>query len=124
MTLRKENNLFIFSDKNHFNRTLVTEIEDLAIYDEQSGNWNWQPSKIRKQILLYARGLEERLSYIKSILIPTQNIINNPIQIDINLAIHGSVSKNYYIYPISESNEIHYFVLLNNTGLEQVWKSH
>jgi len=117
MNLQRENNLFIFSGVKP---TLVTEVEHLATYDERSGNWIWEPSKTRKQILLYAQGLEDRLSYIKSILIPDKSIISNPIQIDINLAIYGSVSKKYYIYPITESDEIHYYVLLNSSALDTI----
>ncbi|BCS83253.1 hypothetical protein QLL95_gp0870 [Cotonvirus japonicus] len=130
-----ERTTFKFYDKISKKLVLDTEVEILAIYYDKLNVWSWSWSQIgltnsenylSKEILIYALKLGSDLSYIKSILTTSRGTINDPMQIDINLAISSSVIKQPYIYPyvydIEGSHLIYFFILLNKKQLDKISK--
>lgn len=121
-----------FIDEN--NKTIIkTEIEILGIYYSKFKIWSWawaQPGLLNsqnylsKQILIHSLNFEPNLSYIKNLLTTSRGVINDPIAIDINIAIASSIIKQPYIYPsiikIGKYQLIYYLILLNNKDLDKL----
>lgn len=126
---------FTFNDKVTGDVVLETEIETFAIYYDKYKVWSWAWShpglylvenSLARDILIHALSLEVDLSYIKSILTTSRGQLKDPIQIDINLAIGASFTKQPFIYPykyqIEDSYLIYYTVLLNRPVLDKMAK--
>lgn len=110
-----------------------TEVETLAIYFDKTNVWSWawshpgllnSENHYAKEILLYSFKLGSELSYIKNILTTSKGVINDPIQIDVNLAISTYIIKKPYIYKfyykIGQYNLIYFFILLNREKLDEL----
>lgn len=124
---------FKFFDNNTDELIFETEVEVLAVYYDKLQVWSWSWSQVgltnaenflSKEILLYALNLEYELSYIKSLLTTSRGVINDPTQIDINLALGSNIIKKPYIFPyvynINNNHLIYYFILLNIDELDKL----
>lgn len=124
---------FQFVDNETNEVVLETDIEILGIYYDKFDIWSWAWSFpdmkhseifLIKELLIYALGLGNDFSYIKSLLITSRGKITDRTQIDINVAIAGYLTKQPYIYPyihpINNDKLYYYTFLLNNDGLNEL----
>ena len=124
---------FTFFDNVTKEKVLETEVEFLAIYYDKLDVWSWAWSTpgltsaenyLSKEVLLYALKLDPELSYLKSLLTTSRGVIQDPIQIDINLAVATSIIKQNYIYPyvhpVNNYKLIYFLILLNKKDLDKL----
>lgn len=125
---------FINKDTNKLEFTSDTEI--IGLYYEKLKIWSWGWSLagrktseyyLSKEILIYALSMGPELAYIKSLLTTSRGIINDPTQIDINLAISLSIIKKpyvlQYVYKVGNDNIIIYYIILDVKKMEEIKNS-
>lgn len=118
-------------------KEITTETEVLAIYYEKYHLWLWSwshpfatssQSYLARQMLLYALNLGPDMTYIKSLLVTSKGIIQDPIQVDINLAVAAGIIKQPYIYPnityIDDYALIHYYILINRDEIDEYFQKY
>lgn len=125
-----------FTDNDSHQIVLETEVEILAVYYDRYHLWSWSWAQtglkssenyLAKNLLRYSLDLDHHLTYLKSILFTSRNIIRSPTQIDINLAIAADILKTPYIYPyvypINNDQLVYYLILLNVDQLNLLMKN-
>lgn len=118
-----------FYDKQTNKLIVSTEVERLAAYYEKYGIWVWawsvpmlfhSENSLSIEILKHTLQLDNEYVYIKTIFTTSRGIIDDPIQIDINLALCGQLLKKPYIMTWKDGAVVWYIVLLNNEDLDKL----
>ncbi len=130
-----ERDLWTFYDIDTNEIVLETEVEALGIYHKRLGIWSWAWSipilsstkiHLSKEMLLYALSLGPESSYLKTILITSRGSIDDPIQLDIHIALASYIIKQPYIFPyeqtIDDYNIFRYYILLNTDAIRKLHK--
>ena len=130
VNLKRDKFEFRFKDKKY-----ESEVEILGIYYKNQNIWIWgwnhpqlSPHQVynSKELLLYGLNLDHvSSSYIKQTLTTSRGKINDPIQIDIILAISLFLRKIKFIYPYEENHgeytTITYYVLFNENIINELY---
>lgn len=116
---------------------LETEIELMGIFYDKYNVWSWgwvQPGILKpeiylvKEILIHALDMELELSDIRQLLVSPRAVFSDKMQLDICLAIAGSVIKHCHIFPykVTEIDGkyklFNYYAMLNEDGLDKLRK--
>jgi len=111
-----EKNIIKFYDKNKETISCF-DFEVIGVFNNNSSIWTWGwaiPTfnknityKIRK-LLNYGIDLDAENILLKTELITSKFIINDPIQLDIHVALASFIAKNPVIYPLVINNDITY----------------
>lgn len=145
--IKKKTNVKIFSSNINLKRDTLTfelidglkkyktEIEILGTYYKTQGIWCWawgntllkrQQIFNSKELLLYGLNLEFPAFYIKNLLITSRGMIDDPIQVDIIIALALFLRKRKYIYPLIEkegpNTVITYYVLFNENIIDDIYE--
>lgn len=105
-----------------------TEFERLSAYHNKYNIWVWawslpllhSENSLSIEILKHILQLDEEYTYIKTLFTTSRGIIDDPVQIDINLALSGLILKQPYVLKYTENMVDWYIVLLNKEGLDKL----
>jgi hypothetical protein len=123
--------LFVFRDNKTNEIVLSTEMELLGIYYDNIWCWAWTIPTfenldilLAKELLMYALKMGPEYAIIKSMMINSRGTVDDPIQVDINIALATYILKYTYIYPvktkINDTVITKYYILLNREELSKL----
>jgi len=108
---------------------ISTEFERLAAYYNKYHIWVWawsvpmlhhSENSLSIEILKHTLQMDQEYVYIKTLFTTSRGIIDDPIQIDINLALCGQILKKPYIVKLQDGMVDWYVVYLNTEGFDKL----
>lgn len=118
-------------------KTYESEVEILGIYYKSQGIWAWgwgishlapQQTFNSRELLNYGLVLDAggSFNYIKQLLTMSRGMINDPIQIDIIVAIALFLRKRKFIYSIKEKHNgytiVTYYLIFNEDIINEIYE--